>query len=223
MTQRTLAAALFVASAVSVPPPTVSPADALAAFARFKALEGSWEGVSSKGWTERVTFQAIAGGSAVIETSFGAHPGETMVTAFVPDGDRLLLTHYCVARNQPRLVATEVDDDVKFVAFTFLDATNLPSRDQGHMDAATFRFVDDDHVTTRWTWYEDGKEIWMEEIRMSRSHAKAQAARDSAVFSPRRRGAPIGGAPPCSYQDTGGPNTRVHQHRIREFPGSKTP
>jgi GH24 family phage-related lysozyme (muramidase) len=172
MIQRSLAV-LFLAFVVSVPPPAASPTDALAAYVRFKALDGSWEGVSSKGWTDQVTFKTIAAGSAVIETSFGAHPGETMLTTYVLDGDRLLLTHYCVAKNQPRLVATEIEDDAKTVTFTFLDATNLASRNRGHMDRATFHFVDDDHVTTRWSWYQDGKETWMEEIRMARRHTKS--------------------------------------------------
>ena len=80
------------------------------------------------------------------------------------DGDRLLLTHYCEAGNQPRLVASSIEDGARTVTFTFLDATNLPSRDHGHMDKAILRFLDDDHFSSRWTWYQDGEETWMEEI-----------------------------------------------------------
>lgn len=173
MTRHTLAAIVFLAFSSSPAPPAAVPGDAVAAYERFKALEGSWEGTSSKGWTDRVTFKTIAAGSAVIETSFDAHPGETMVTVFVLDGDRLLLTHYCVAGNQPRLMATAIADGGRTVTFTFLDATNLASHDRGHMDQATFQFVDDDHFTTRWTWYQDGKESWMEEIRMTRRRTQA--------------------------------------------------
>jgi hypothetical protein len=36
------------------------------------------------------------------------------------------------------------------------------------MDAAVFHFEDADHVTTRWTWYQDGRQRWMEEIRLTR-------------------------------------------------------
>ncbi len=139
------------------------------AFDRFLALEGDWEGKSTQGWTDRVKFQTIARGSAVMETSlFEAHPGETMVTIAHPDGDRLLLTHYCVAQNQPRLVLRGIDDDGKLLRFEFLDGTNLPSRDRGHMDQAEYRFVDRDHFTSRWTWYQDGKESWMETIEFRR-------------------------------------------------------
>lgn len=152
------------ASIEAAPPSSTSilPADARACFDRFKALDGDWTGTSTKGWTETIRYRTIAGGSCVEESSFGAHPNESMVTLFHMDGDRLMLTHYCVAKNQPRLVASDVKDGA--VTFTFLDATNLASRDKGHMDKVRFRFVDADHFTSQWTWYQDGKESWMEEI-----------------------------------------------------------
>jgi hypothetical protein len=138
------------------------------AFDRFKKMEGAWIGKSTKGWEEKISYRTIAGESAVAETSFDAHPNETMLTLFYMDQDRLMLTHYCAARNQPRLVASSFDTDGKGVTFTFLDATNLPSRDKGHMDKAVFRFVDENHMVTRWTWYENGKEQWLEEIQLER-------------------------------------------------------
>lgn len=145
-----------------------SPEMAKSAFERLKQLEGKWIGRSTKGWEEAVSFKTIARGSVVVENSFDAHPNETMMTMFFLDGDRLKLTHYCVAGNQPRLEATVFEEEGKTITFTFLDATNLKSRDQGHMDKAVFRFVDENHFTTQWTWYQNGKESWMEEIRMER-------------------------------------------------------
>ena len=97
------------------------PRTARAAFERLKALAGTWEGRSTKGWDETLRYEVIAGGSVVLETSVDAHPGETMATAFHMDGDRLMLTHYCVARNQPRLVATSFEDGGRTVVFTFRD------------------------------------------------------------------------------------------------------
>lgn len=139
-----------------------------AAFARFKKLEGKWRGKSTKGWEEAVSFRTIAQGSVVVENSFDAHPNETMMTMFHMDNERLVLTHYCVAGNQPRLAATEFEEDGRKITFTFLDGTNLPSRDKGHMDKAVFHFLDDNHFASQWTWYQDGKENWMEEIRLER-------------------------------------------------------
>ncbi|HKF43852.1 MAG TPA: hypothetical protein VKG01_12175 [Thermoanaerobaculia bacterium] len=141
---------------------------ARAAFEKFKALEGRWVGESTRGWKEEVSFKTIAQGSAVLQTSFDAHPGETMVTLISVNGDALDLTHYCVAGNQPHLRATGFEDGGREVTFTFVDAGNLPGRDKGHMDKAVFRFEDADRFSSRWTWYQDGQERWMEEIRLTR-------------------------------------------------------
>jgi hypothetical protein len=138
------------------------------AFELFKKLEGKWRGQSTKGWEEVINYKTIAQGSVVVGNSFDAHPNETMMTMFYLDGDRLMLTHYCVARNQPRLVATAFSEDGKTITFTYLDGTNLTSRNQGHMDKLVFRFVDENHAVSRWTWYQDGKERWLEEILLER-------------------------------------------------------
>ena len=135
-----------------------------AAFERLKALAGTWIGRSTKGWEDEVTIDVIAGGSVVRSTSFNAHPGETMLTLFHMDGDRLMLTHYCVARNQPRMVASRFEEEGRKVAFDFLDATNLPRPGAGHMHSSLFELRDADHFTSRWTWFQDGAERWMEEI-----------------------------------------------------------
>lgn len=141
-----------------------------AVFERLKKFEGRWVGQSTKGWTDTLTYKTVAGGSVVVEESFGAHPNETMYTMFHLDGHRLLLTHYCVAHNQPRLVATEfADTDSGQVAvFSFLDITGVPSRDNGHMDKCRLTLVDDNHTKMQWTWYQDGKESWMEDILQKR-------------------------------------------------------
>jgi len=141
---------------------------ARAVFKRLRDMEGAWRGESTRGWKEDLTFKTIAGGSAVMETSFDAHPNETMVTLFHLNGDALELTHYCVAGNQPHLKASTFEDEGRKVTFTFLDGGNLPTRDKGHMDKAVFFFEDADRVTVRWTFYQDGRESWMEEIRLAR-------------------------------------------------------
>jgi len=152
------------------PPASVpaTPELARSAWARFKAAEGRWVGKSTKGWEETLQYRTIAGGSTVLETSFDAHPGEEMATAFYLDGDRLMLTHYCVAKNAPRLEATAFADGGRTVVFTFVDGANLPTRDKGHMDKAVFRFGADGRVVSQWTWYENGKEKWFEEIVQTR-------------------------------------------------------
>lgn len=160
-----------------VPLRLVERSEAQRAFERIRALEGVWEGKSTAGWHAECEYQVIAGGSVVAErTNFEAHPGDTMMTLFHMDDGRLLLTHYCVAGNQPRLVATGFRAGGSEVNFEFLDGTNLPSRDHGHMDAVRFRFPSPNRLHSRWSWYQDGAEGWMEEIELRRARTDPESS-----------------------------------------------
>ena len=145
-----------------------APSPSAEGFERLKKLNGKWRAKSTKGWEGTTSFKTIAAGSVVVEDAADAHPNETMMNMYVLDGDRLMFTHYCVSRTEPRLVATAFADEGKTITFTFLDGTNVPTRDHGHMDKLVLRFVDDNHITKQWTWYQDGKESWMEEIQLER-------------------------------------------------------
>jgi hypothetical protein len=149
--------------------PAASPARAT--FARLAKLEGTWTGRSTKGWVETVELRLIAGGSVLLETSrFHDDPEgkNAMATTYQMDGEALLLTHYCEAGNAPRLVASAFEDGGSTVTFTFRDGVNLASRDHGHMDTMLLHLRDERHFDSRWTWYQDGKETWMEDIRYER-------------------------------------------------------
>jgi len=151
------------------------------AFERLRALAGSWEGRSSAGWTARAEIEVIARGTVVLErTNFEAHPGETMLTLFHRDGAELVLTHYCVAGNQPRLVASGIDGDA--LHFTFRDATNLPTPAQGHMGEARFRLGSAEAFSSVWSFRRGAQTSWMEEIQYRRIAAarSADAALEAA-------------------------------------------
>jgi hypothetical protein len=145
-------------------------------FERIKKLDGAWRARSTKGWEENQQFHVIAKGSAVTSESIpGANstgtanaPLAPMLTVYHMDGDRLLLTHYCEAGNQPRMVATSAEDDGRTVHFSFLDATNLASNSAGHMHSVVMTFSDDNHFSERWSWYQNGKEQWMESVQNER-------------------------------------------------------
>jgi len=155
---------------------SLSAAEAESVFNRFKALAGDWEERSTAGWEGTENYTLIARGTVLMATShFKDQAHEGMATMIHRDGDRLLLTHYCEAGNQPRLVASELADEGRTVVFTFLDGTNLPARDVGHMDKVVLHFLDDDHFTSRWTWYSKGKETWFEEeVSHTRLREKSQ-------------------------------------------------
>lgn len=144
-------------------------------FERLKQLAGEWESRSTAGWEGSEQFAVLARGSVVLATfRFKDAQAGGMATVMHMDGDRVLLTHYCEARNQPRLVLSRVEDGGRTAIFTFLDGTNMASRDAGHMDKVVFRFQDNDHYTSQWTWYQGGQEKWLEEITYTRVHERSQ-------------------------------------------------
>ncbi len=177
-------------------------ADAVAGFERLKTMAGEWQGQASDGRKIRHSVRLIAAGSVLMEESwFEGHAGEMMVTMYHVDGERLLLTHYCVARNQPRMSATEISSDANRILFTFVDGTNLPSRNSGHMDKALFEFAGRDSFKSRWTWYKDGKEQWMEQFTFRRVKTAAGERRAHSSPNPLLKNDPLGEAarrsPPC--------------------------
>jgi hypothetical protein len=116
-------------------------------FDQLKALAGSWEG-SMDGQQLQVSLRVTSKGNAILHEMKGAGPDDP-ITMFNLDGERLLLTHYCDAGNQPRMVAT-ISPDGKSIVFDFVDATNLLSSQMGHMQRVTFTFIDPDHHTEKW-------------------------------------------------------------------------
>ncbi len=171
------AALLAVVVAASVPADTyaggdhAAPAKA-AALDRIRALAGEWEGTNSKGDPVRMVFEVIGDGSSVMERLImkGEHPHD-MLTLYHMDGDRLMLTHYCAAGNQPRMhLASQSDREARF---EFLDATGLASPDAGHMRRAVVTFEGPDRISSAWTWFEGGKEQFTEVIRVKRAADRA--------------------------------------------------
>jgi hypothetical protein len=120
-------------------------------FDQLKTLTGSWEGKSADGKPVQVSFRDTAGGSALMSEIHG-HGPENMISMIHLDGpNRLLMTHYCGAGNQPRMAATASPDGKTFT-FEFFDATNLASPDAGHMQRVVFTIIDANHHTEDWTF-----------------------------------------------------------------------
>lgn len=148
----TIQTVLLVAFAATAAP---AQTDAQRAFNTIKDLPGTWEGKSADGHAVRVDFKVTAGGSAVMSEILGH---EDMISMFHLDGpNRLLMTHYCAAGNQPRMQAS-VSPDGKAITFTFVDATNLAAPDAGHMQRMVLTILDDNHHTEEWVFLDHGKE-----------------------------------------------------------------
>lgn len=130
-------------------------------FDSIKALTGNWEGKSDMTDPVQVSFRVTSGGSAVMSEIVSHMDGKSddMISMFNMDGDRLLLTHYCEAGNQPRMKAS-VSPDGKTLTFDFVDATNLTATQPGHMQRAIFNIIDANHHTEEWHFATgNGKEM----------------------------------------------------------------
>jgi hypothetical protein len=149
--------------------------DAVAAFARLKGLEGTWESAAVKGQKATTVFELTAGGSVLLERySNPALPGGGhMVSAYHLDGTNLILTHYCIAKNQPTLKAERFDAVTSEIQFEFLRGSNLASENAGHMRRALYRVDDANHFTTTWEFFKDGKKTMTELETFTRVSAPA--------------------------------------------------
>jgi hypothetical protein len=152
----TLARIAMLALGATLATTALAQTDAQKAFATFKNMPANWEGKASNGMPVEVTFKVTAGGSAVMSEIVGH---EDMISMIHLDGpNRLLLTHYCGAGNQPRMQAT-VSPDGRTVTFNFVDATNLATPDAGHMQRMILTLLDDNHHTEEWIFNDHGKEM----------------------------------------------------------------
>src|SRR6185436_8987909 len=115
--------------------------DGRAVFARLKTLEGSWAAPGADGQRATTRFELTAGGSVLVEHySNPALPnGGHMMTAYHLDGTALILTHYCIANNQPTLRAARFDPAANEIQFEFVRASNLVEASAGHMRRAMYR------------------------------------------------------------------------------------
>ena len=131
--------------------------DAQTAFNLLKTLEGSWTAQHGPGKTATSRFELTANGTVLVEHYVNpAIPGGQMMNAYHLDGQDLVLTHYCVARNQPTLRAERFDAATSEMQFEFLRATNLVTLDAGHMRRAKYRVIDRNTFVTEWEFFDKG-------------------------------------------------------------------
>lgn len=140
--------------------------NAVEAFAKLKTLAGNWEATSARGKVTS-TYEVISKGSAVVEHTRVPDEDE-MITVYHLDGNQLVLTHYCTAGNQPHMQAEPYDAASNRLAFDFAGGGNLSDPNVGHMHNAVFQFSSADQFTAKWTFQENGKPKFVENIEYRR-------------------------------------------------------
>src|SRR5437588_10435314 len=163
---------LLISSTLGVESPT-TPAEgqSAAAFARLKSLAGVWQSLGAKGEHAKLQYEIISGGSAVMERfssdTLPANSGE-MITVYYIDRGELVLTHYCIAANQPHLRATLYDAKTGELDFEFVSADNMPTGDEGHMHSARMHFIDDNHFSAEWRYMQSRSAKFREASQFTR-------------------------------------------------------
>ena len=83
--------------------------------------------------------------------------GPKIITIFTIDGDHLLATHYCSAKNQPQMATPPIADVKKPLAFSLLRVSGLKSPDDFYNTALTVTQEDNDHLAQEWLYEHNRK------------------------------------------------------------------
>lgn len=131
-----------------------------AAWAQLKRLAGTWDShiVGREGRTSVISYHVTSNESVVFEEFLGEDPGDLrdMATAYHRDVDELVATHYCGARNQPRMRSVSYDPEERLLQFDFWDITNLPDPQAYYTTNIVLHFIDDDNAELRFRGTTDG-------------------------------------------------------------------
>jgi hypothetical protein len=137
-----------------LPGPASSETKAAPGFEKLKSLVGEWRGKDGKGKVVEASYSLTAGNTAVMETLKMAD-GLSMVTIYHPHNEKLVMTHYCILNNQPRMQAS---GDDRSLTFSLVDVTNLPSPSAPHMRKLVLSFPDKDQLKHEWTMRASGQD-----------------------------------------------------------------
>ena len=115
------------------------PAAVAAPFERLRNLAGEWvaaeDGEMFRKGDVVARYAVTASGSAVVETVFPGSPHE-MLTVYHADGPDLVLTHYCMEGNQPRMRFDAAESAPNLYTFRFSGGTNI-GKSTKHVHAGT--------------------------------------------------------------------------------------
>jgi hypothetical protein len=162
-------AALLTTAAAAEAGPKAAPTPSAAALERFKSLAGEWVSAADGPFFKKgdlvARYAVTAAGSTVVETVFPGSEHE-MVTVYHADGPDLVLTHFCMEGNQPRMRAKS--PTASRVEFAYDGGSNIdPARDR-HMHSAVFEFPGPDALRSHWTEMAGGKVAFVADMDLVR-------------------------------------------------------
>jgi hypothetical protein len=114
------------------------------AFERLTSLVGEWKGVQD-GTEIKLTYTLTAN-------------GPVMVTMFSVDGDHLIATHYCSARNQPQMATEPITEPkTKRLTFSLVRVTGMATPDDWHNTGLVMVLEGSEHLTQEWKYQYKGE------------------------------------------------------------------
>lgn len=125
---------------------------------QLKKMVGTWVEADKDGKPTNKVVSVVkltASGSTLHETLF---PGQDMemMSVYHLDKGELVMTHYCMLGNQPRMKA-DPKSKANQIHWVFDGGSNLnPAKDM-HMHGSLVTFVDDDHIQIEGEAWEGGK------------------------------------------------------------------
>jgi len=162
--------ALVLAAGAAAAAPAPAPARPTSApLERFKTLAGEWVAAEDGDMVKKgdlvARYAVTASGTAVVETVFPGSEHE-MVTVYHADGPDLVLTHYCMEGNQPRMRARGAQGS-RF-DFAYDGGTNIDPRRDRHMHSATFDLASADEIRSEWSELAEGKPVFVARLHLVR-------------------------------------------------------
>jgi hypothetical protein len=146
----------FFVATLAVPQEMHPAARTTPAFDQIKSLVGHWEGSTPAGKKGQASYELISNGSVVMERLSSPNEPE-MITMYSLEGDRILVTHYCSAGNQPTMQTAPSPAANGKLDFTFLRLAGAKSPDEGHMVSLSVSLPDKNHLVQTWTFDDHGK------------------------------------------------------------------
>jgi len=150
--------------------------DGEAAFQKLSALAGDWEGRYE--WTGgrpggdlKASYYLTGNSSALVENLI-MDGVPSMTSVYHLDNGDLRVTHYCAAKNQPRLKAGKIDNAKGTIGFAFVDVTNVASLAAPFVHGLDVRLPDADHLELTFHFESAGKKS-DEHITLKRVGAKS--------------------------------------------------
>ncbi|HTP69795.1 MAG TPA: hypothetical protein VMJ35_12890 [Dongiaceae bacterium] len=158
-----------------------------AAFEQLKSLAGKWEGKTQDDKPAGLTYEVVSHGTAVMEHLMPGRESD-MVTIYTLEGDRIVVTHYCSAGNQPTMQTEPLRGALGKYDFSFVRVAGTKTPDEGHMVSLSLALSDKDHLTQVWTFDDHGKSV-VETIHFTRKKIVRRLSQRSVpgIFAPRGR------------------------------------